>query len=451
VSGKPISPVGPSYNLADRKAACQRSVNLRPVKVEDDGHYILQDVDGWETLFDVTDPIRGQYSTGARQFVVHANEFVEMFGAVPTARGTLSTSTGFVSMKHNATQLAVVDGTYLYIFDLATNVLTLITSLAWLGSNFVDYLDGYFIFVRPNSEQFYISAVDDGTSLDALDFSSADRQPDKIITHRVFKGEIYLFGEKSVEPWVNSGANDFPFVRYNSTPVEVGICGERAVTTTIDSLVWVDPHGFVYSMSAYQPMRISTQAIEELLEGADLSTCVAWTYQIAGAEFVGIEADGVDTTLVYDIATKQWHERARGSSSGWIPLGIHSVIFHNGTVMAAYGSLVLTRNHSVQRFAGYPIVRDRVWPHMVSPSLEQITYRSLELRCSTGYGGACFLQISNDGGRTWGSPLIKYLGVTGRWNERIRWQLLGSANDRVFRLGCSDDVPFSIYAATVDA
>lgn len=454
-----VAAIGPSYTLNDRKAACQRAVNMRLQLVEgvgEDKQMILASVEGWDEFADLTDPIRGQYSAGDRYFVVRGDDLLEVSASgTTTTRGTLTSSAGFVSMRHNADQLAIVDGGTLYIFNLTTNVFSVVSSPGWIGSNFVDYLDGYFVFVRPDSEQFYISAIDDGTSIDGLDFSSADRQPDKIVTHRVFKGELYLFGEQSTEPWVNSGGTDFPFIRYNATPIEIGIVGERAVATTLDTLVWVgrtkNGQGIVYSMQGYQPTRISTQAIEERLADADLSTCVCWTYYAPGCEFVGIEADGMDTTLVYDFVTQQWHERATGSSAAWSPLGVHSVVFHQGMHLAAVGSDLLERNPDSYSFGGAQIVRDRVWPHLVSPSFEPVSYRSLELGCTTGYGGNCFLQISNDGGFTWGPMLVRSLGAIGRWMERVRWHWLGSARDRVFRIGCSDAVPFSLYAANVDA
>lgn len=106
--------------------------------------------------------------------------------------------------------------------------------------------------------------------------------------------------------------------------------------------------------------------------------------------------------------------------------------------------------------------RERTWPHMVSPSFEPITYRGLELHMTSGVlkPSAAFdperearvsLEISNDGGYTWGSPLVKNLGATGKWMERIRWLMLGSARDRVFRVRVTDDVQVTFHGAVVDA
>jgi hypothetical protein len=83
--------------------------------------------------------------------------------------------------------------------------------------------------------------------------------------------------------------------------------------------------------------------------------------------------------------------------------------------------------------------------------MERVAYRGLELACTTGHGGNVTLEISNDGGFTWGSPLIRSLGATGQWMQPVRWHMLGSARDRVFRIRCSDAVPFNIHGATVNA
>ena len=59
-----------------------------------------------------------------------------------------------------------------YVLETSTDVLTEITDPAFYGSPRVDYLDGYGVFVRPNTQQFYISALNDFSSFDALDFAS---------------------------------------------------------------------------------------------------------------------------------------------------------------------------------------------------------------------------------------------------------------------------------------
>lgn len=455
-----IKVTGPSYQLADRKAAVQRAVNLYLRQVEglgEDRTLILDSTPGLRTVADVGATIRGSYNAFGRWFIVAGSILYEtQTDGSRIQRGMLSSSFGFVSMKSGRDQLVIVDGPSGYVLNLTTNVFNQITDPDWRGSTWVEELDGYFIFVPPSSDQFYLSAIDDGSNFDALDFSSADAQPDNIITHRVKKRELFLFGMISTEVWINSGDPDFPFVRYNSTPIDVGIVGNRAAIFAGDTLLFVgqtvNGAGYVYEMQGHQPVRVSTQAVEESMQAStDLSGVTMWTYQTDGNEFVAINAPGVDTTWVFDFSTRQWHERADFANGKFEQLRAEFVTFVGGDHFACGGSVIYRLDDTYYQNGSDILARERTWPHLVTPSLEPISYRGLELQCKTGQGGNITLEISNDGGYVWGPPLLRSLGATGRRNQRVRWLLLGSGTDRVFRLRTTDAVPMTIYSAALDA
>jgi hypothetical protein len=452
---KYVECVGPSYHLPDRKAAFQRAVNCYPEKLDAD-KWRLVGSPGEVEITAFGSPIRGTKVVGSRMFVAAGSVLYEVApDGTETVLGALGSSAGYVGMDNNKTQLAIVDGANLYVLTLATNVLTTIASAGWRGSNDVHELDGYFIFVDPDTDQFYLSAIDDGTALDALDFSSADSSPDDIVTHRVSHRQLWLFGEVTTEIWINSGGADFPFVRYQSYTMDVGCVGTRAAINAADTLMWIGKsergNGIVYIASGNQPKRISTIAMEKALAGSsDLSSATMWAYQIEGHEFIGINAPGLETTWVYDAAVDQWHERGEWVA-GWLQLRSRLVVAMNGFHYAGddYGSLVRL-DADLNTLNGRVLVRERTWPHMVQPSLEPVSYRAVELSLTTGYGGSVTLEVSNDGGYNFYSPLIRSLGAVGRWMQRIRWLNLGTALNRVFRIRCSDDVPFAINSAAVD-
>lgn len=455
-----IKCIGPSYQLADRKAAVQRSVNLYLRQIEGLGEtrqLILDSTPGLRLLVDMGATIRGSYNAFGRWFVVAGSTLYEVqTSGTYTSRGSLVSATGFVSMKAGRDQLVIVDGANGYVLNMTTNVLSQITDPDWRGSNWVEELDGYFVFVAPESDQFYLSAIDDGSNFDALDFSSADAQPDNIITQRVKKRELYLFGMVSTEVWINSGDADFPLVRYNSTPIDVGIVGNRAAIFAGDTLLFVgqtvNGAGYVYEMQGHQPVRISTQAVEEAMQSStDISQTSMWTYQTDGNEFVAINAPGLDTTWVFDFSTRQWHERADFADGEFLPLRAEFVTFAGGKHYACGGTSIYQLDATYYQNGSDTLARERTWPHLVTPSLEPIAYRGLELQCKTGEGGSITLEISNDGGYVYGPPLIRSLGATGRRNQRVRWLLLGSGIDRVHRIRTTDAVPMVIYSAALDA
>lgn len=458
-----IECVGPSNWLRDRKTAIQRSVNLYPMVSEasnDRPILVLESAPGLELVHDFGAEVRGMRNADGRFFVAAGAELYELDAAeTVTARGALPSASGFVSMANGEGQLAMVDGVRLAVLNLTTNSISSVASAGWLGSNTVSFLDGYFLFVEPNTERSYISAIDDATTLDALDFTSADKQPDNIVAHVVTRSEWYLIGTRSTEVWINSGGADYPFTRYQGTPIDVGTFGPRSACATGDGVVMVGQSEtggpYVYQLQGYQPVRVSTQAVEQQLEAStDLTQARLWTYQEAGSEFVAVWAPGMVTTWVWDAATKLWHERGELVSGAWTPSRVEHVAYFNGKHYAAGGTKLYRMSRNYTTLAGDALVRERTWSHLLSPSLEPQRFTSLELRCTTGSEteGFVTLEVSNDGGSVYGAPLRRSLGVVGRRAERVRWMPLGTCpagGSRVHRLRCSDAVPLTIHGAVI--
>jgi hypothetical protein len=449
--------VGPSYHLADVKAAVQSAINCLPRRLEGD-KWIQESAEGTEDIGDFVDECRGARRISSRWFVVSGSYLYEtQTDGTKVLRGTLSTSSGAVSIAHNTTQVAIVDGPYLYIFTLSTNGFVQVSSPAWRGSDNVDEMDGYFIFAEPGTDQWYISAIDDGTALDALDFTSADAAPDILVGHVVSHHQLWIGGEKSTEIWVNSGGADFPFTRYNAYPIDIGWVGPQSFCLAADTLFFVGKTergtAIVYQVQGNQPTPISNSAIEELLlASTDLSKTRMFAYQPKGHEYVFINAPGMKTTVVYDARHKQWHERGEWVDGDWQPL---DWVFATSIGIAHYGGSVTGKafriDASLNQLSGRHLVRERTWPHFVSASLEPISFHGLQASLKTGYGGNITLEISKDAGNNFMPKLLRSLGATGRWMQIIRWLGLGTAYNIVFRLRCSDNVPFTIYSATVES
>ena len=310
--------IGPSYHLDDRKAAVQTAINCYLEQVEGLGETrVLTQVSapGLASYLSLGAEVRGQRNVEGRWFVVAGGTLFEIAAGAAVIRGTLSSASGPVGMAHNNSQLVIAGGAGGDVFNLDTNTIAPITAEGWRGSKSVGYIDGYMIFVAPGTDQFYITALDDASTMDALDFSSADAQPDNVVASLVSHGELILLGLYSTEVWVDSGGALFPFARYNSERIDVGCVGTNACIVAADSVFWIGQtrtgKGIVYRMSGHAPVRVSTRAIEQMLaKSTDLGAATMWTYQVDGHEFVGINAPGLTTTVVYDAAMQQWHERA---------------------------------------------------------------------------------------------------------------------------------------------
>jgi hypothetical protein len=68
-----------------------------------------------------------------------------------------------------------------YIYNVSTLVFGQITDVDFPGAGSVGYLDGYFVFNEPDSQKFWVTSLLDGTSIDPLDFASAEGYPDNVV------------------------------------------------------------------------------------------------------------------------------------------------------------------------------------------------------------------------------------------------------------------------------
>ncbi len=449
--------VGPSYKLDLPKVDAQRSVNLYPSIVESGNGKapaILRSIPGLVTAYTTGQEIRGMWAIETRFFVVSGNVLLELFADGSTvSRGSLLTSNGPVSMTNGTQQMVIVDGTNGYVLTLSSNMFEQILDDAFFPSNRADFLDGYFIFARTGTQQFQVSTIDDARIIDGLEFASSESQPDPIIGHLCDHSELWIFGTESCEIWINGGGADFPLTRNRGAIIETGCVGPFAMCKTADTVIWIgqdqDGGGIVYAAKGYSPSRISTLAIERMLGAStDIGSATMWAYQQDGHSFVCINAPGLDTTLVFDVQSNMWHERAEFVEGEYQP---HRATWHAYCWGSAYvGSAdgrIYTLSRTTYTNAGDVLVRDRISPHTFGGQFEMIPFSLFELDLETGVTGECMLRYSNDGAVSWSSFIRRDLGAIGERLTRVRWLRLGQARQRTWHVRCTDNVPFNIIGA----
>ena len=456
--------VGPSYSLAAYKASAQRSVNMYLVGMETPSKapFIMRAVPGLTLFVDLGAPIRGGIRVGDRCFVVAGTGLFEVSSlGVATRRGSLNTATGPVSMAYGLTQLVIVDGPSGYVLTTATNAFTEIVSASFYGSDTVSYLDGFFTFVRPDTQQFYTTAIDDATDLDALDFASAEGTPDKLVACISDHRELWLLGEITTEVWYNAGGS-FPFARNNGAAIEVGCLAPASLKKLDNGLIWlgrdVNGDGMVYrAMSVQQAVRISTQAVEQALRAStDLTQATAWVYQYEGLTFYCLNAPGLTSTWVYEASTGTWHERCDLDANGeFTAFRVkHCVYAHGKQLVGGDNGKLYYLDETVDTFDGDERVCERTSPHSATPTLERVPFSAFILDATTGEAPQAVtpqveLSWSNDGGATYGDPVLRSLGAVGERFPRVTWRRLGMARNRVWRLRFSGNAPFDVIGAEV--
>jgi len=463
--------IGPSYNLDSVAIDAQRSVNWYLRRTESgagkEGEMAaLVDRPGYSELVSVGAglPQRGsiETTTGAYYTVNGGVLFKISSGWAATAIGTLSTSTGHVSMSDNGIHLAIVDGTYFYRVTLANDTFALILDNDQVCFNQVLYLDGYFVFIGP--DKFQISSLL-GTDIDALDFATSEGSPDDIVGAMVLERSLYIFNESTTEIFYNSGAADFPFARMEGAFLELGCAARFSIEKTKDQLFFVardkNGAGLIYKARGANMEKISTHAIETKISSyGTISDAKAYVYQDEGSSFYVLNFADSDTTWVYDITTGAWHERTYTNDGlQERDRGYSHAYAHSTHLVGDYetGS-IYKMSREFKSDNGNEIVCMRTCPHLYAEN-KQVKYKSFELDMESGTGldgsgqgtdPKAMLTFSNDGGFTFGNEHWADIGKIGQKNKRVIWRRLGAARGRVFKLTISDPVRRVLVGANLE-
>jgi hypothetical protein len=398
------------------------------------------------TLFSTigASPVRGMCVHNGALYVVTNNLYSVNSGGTAVSLGAIA-GTGIVQMESSGVQLVVVADGVIYTYDSAFATVADPDAPSALT---VDYLDGYHIF-SDGSGSFYISALYDAEDYDALDFASAESNPDNIVRVFVDHRELILFGTETVEIWVNTGGADFPFERQPGAISERGICGPNAVAKIDNSVVWIDQNGVVRRMAAgYSPQRISTHEVERALNEGTLADAECFAYSQEGHEFFVMTVPG-SGTWVFDAATSLWHERQSYGDTRWRARGYahcygkhlvgdydsgkvyaldYDTFTENGTLMLAEMIFPPIFNGS-NRFRMHRLVLDM--EHGETPPHDESQVR---------------LDISDDS-QDWSTVGYGSMGETGQRVTRTVWRRLGQHRNLHLRFRISDPVRRTIYSA----
>jgi len=343
---------------------------------------------------------------------------------------------------------------------------------AFSGGETCDIVDNYFVYNRPESQQFGASGVLSPVS-GATSFSSKDGSPDDLIALIVDHREVYLMGEVSSEVWTDVGGVPFPFQRIPGTNTQHGIAAKFSLARFGDSFAYVSRNNRgqaqIMQMRGYVPTRISNHAVENSLANQYVDDAIAWTYQLEGHECYVVSFPTLELTWAYDLASGMWHKWLYTENDG-------TYTRHRGNCCAVFQGLVLVGDYedgsiySIDKNNytdnGQHTRRLRRAPHLVSDFQRQY-FDELQIQFQPGVGltgittplnsavvGAdpqAMLRWSNDGGSTWSSEHWTSIGLIGKYKNRAIWRRLGSARDRVFEVVVSDPINAVIISANLKA
>ena len=153
--------------------------------------------------------------------------------------------------------------------------------LVWAGATFagggahtlhgVTTPDDVGVLSLTNLASFVIASITDSQRfywiqpgaliIDALDFATAESEPDQIVDMLRVGDAVYMFGQSSTEVWYATGAQDAPFLRQQGLAFSQG-AREGTPVQIRTQVVTIAEDGKVYQVAG-GPKRLSQNGIEE--------------------------------------------------------------------------------------------------------------------------------------------------------------------------------------------
>lgn len=414
----------------------------------------------WVTLG--TGPIRGMWSMANVLYAVSGGQLytVAADGTATLLGGTIS-GTDPVAMSDNSLQLIIVNGTLGYIYSLVGGF-QLITSANFHPASTVTFFDSFFVLNWVDTNKIFISGSLDGVNYLALDFASAEVNPDYVVAVLNQQENLLVFGQETIETWYNAGDVNFPFKRYDGATIERGCVAAKSIIKEDNSVFFLGNDVIYYRLNGIIPVRISTHALEaEWATYPTQSDAFAIVYTWEGHKFIALTFPSGNKTWEYDIATNLWHERESFSSVAE-PMGR----WRGNVTCPCYGKTYVGDAFSgkigylsdVNTEFGNPIIGEMVNP-VIHSDRKRVFMSRFELDVETGVGVTTgqgsdpqvMVSFSDDGGRTFGNlQRWESMGAIGEYQKRLRWLRNGQFRNRVIKITISDPVRRNIIANYAD-
>jgi hypothetical protein len=442
-------------------------------------------------VYGITQNVAGSVRTSLHEVREDGNNIGSSLGGIVSPLGSAPQPED-VQMSDNGVVLIMVAGDQSAFYNFNTTTFTLVTDPDYPAFvSDVIYKDTYFLILDTENGRFYITdsyASDPTNFINALDFGVVESNPDEAIGFGSVGNEVAIFGSTTIEFFYNSGDVDFPFARNNGVTQEIGTLSRRTIDKVNNILFFLGANreGFavVYAMNGYRPERVSTHPIEDKIrESTDIAGAFAYCYQEQGNSFYVMNFPGLTTTLVYHVNSGLWHERGikdYDDNLVRLPGEVHTFGYGKNIV----GGVVQTKRfppepplddeycalfyydkdsytaNMVNEVAppdegNNTLYRQRTMPH-ISNENKYIQYNYIELDIQKGVGNVddtdpeITLNISRDGGMTYGPNKIMKMGQQNQFRGRCRKDMLGMARDAVFSFYSEAPVQHEWFSCYLD-
>lgn len=440
--------------------------------------------------------VEGMYEFSGDLYVASNNSITKITTShTSSSAGTMTgtpTALVFFNQVANGQYMTLQNGSHLYTlksdgtFAVASQLDTILSSLS-LGNDCmatgIVYLDG-FTFIMLKNGRIYNSGIEAPLTWDALNYITAEAEPDGgvgIVKHFNY---LVAFGTWSTEFFYDGAGSagyvsgTSPLFRNDSARLEIGCANGGSIVQIEQSVIWVGKsrkHGkSVFVLDGLSPAKISTPYIEKYLNNDQTDTIRAYALKIAGHTFYIMTMRASDLTFVYDMDEKVWYNWSSVVSTGPTGSAVVGIAIaglaavgtnssHAGAIAEHYfkptfyaewdsdwhcidesNATLYMLSSNIYTDGTAPIYFKAVTDTVDSGTTKRKFYRSLEI-IGDKVSGTLQVRHSDDDYNNWSN----YRNIV---LNKSRAQLfnLGSARRRAWDFLCTESIPIRLDAAEIN-
>lgn len=207
-----------------------------------------------------------------------------------------------------------------WVYDGDTDTLTQITAPDYpaLTVPGIAVLDGTYYVMLPDGT-IQGSDIDDPFTWNALNFINAEVEKDGGVAITKYLNYVLAFGTWSTEFFYDAQqpAPSSPLLRADNYFMQIGCASARSIAICDNSIVWIAQEKeeelgatagrSIVMLTGTQYHKISTPAVERILNADDLSEVYSMSFKSSGHSFYALTLVNSNISLIYDFASGIWN------------------------------------------------------------------------------------------------------------------------------------------------
>lgn len=297
-------------------------------------------------------------------------------------------------------------------------------------------------------------------------FFNAESSSDNIRAIASIGPNLYLFGSKTIEIWQRGSGEDSTWQRQSyTTNASNGLQAPNSIAICGSNLYYLGS-GESYAkgvlmVSGQQYKKISEDWLDDKLLGETGDSAFAYAYAQGNHNFYVLQLQNLQETWVYDTMTNEWHQRVSrvyetGVETRW---RVSDLVWFKGEFRAFCNDGCMYKFSDEYWYEDYgagkrlPMIRHRQGALVVNDE-KPFILQELGIECNVGTWADYTLQpdllleVSKDGGNTWGHVRSCKMGRTGDYSHRVRFHNVGYNRLCVLKLTYSHPTSLELTACS---